>query len=108
MYALLSKIKPMRGDVLLKHKPKEKSSSIFVKENPEQEDLQHFVVCATGEEANSVEVGDVVVISWTRVTEPFTVIDDRDGGDAEVKVGITNHTEILAVIEGATENDIIC
>lgn len=97
----ISKIKPMRNDVLLQFIPKvEAHQSMIYTQESEEEDTQFFRVVAVGHEVKHVELNEVVVVDWRRMTSPFKALDS-DG--KEHQVGITEETEILAVVDGYDE-----
>jgi co-chaperonin GroES (HSP10) len=87
-------IRPINNDVLLKMvRPRVSESVIYVE--PQTDETQKvFEVLAISDKVKHVSVGDMVVVPWTRITNPFTV--DIDG--EPVKVGITDEKELLAVL----------
>jgi hypothetical protein len=92
---VVDNLRPRRNDVILVHVPREESKIIHVEENPEQNDLQQFIVARLGNDVKSVEVGELALISWTRVTDPM---DGMYKGE-KVKFGVTEETEILAIVD---------
>lgn len=91
------KVKPLRDDVLLRHVPTHNamSSTIYYKENVDASALQFFEVVAVGPEVKLLAVGDRVVLSWKRVTEPMRF--DYDGRVQQF--GITSEKEVDAIVE---------
>lgn len=85
---------PLRDDILIQLKTKDRvdGSIIIVDDNPDKELLQMFDVIKVGEDCKEVNVGDVVVLPWTRVTPPFTL-------KGYESYGITRESEVLAVYE---------
>lgn len=91
-------IKPLNDDVLLekvKDQTKGQTETIILKNDEDAENI-YFRIRQTGPDVTMVNQGDVVVVPWTRVTNPFR----EDTDDGFVMVGITSEKEILAVMEG--------
>lgn len=91
-------IRPLKDDVVLVRVPKnevEGSSGIIFADMQEQNDLQYFEVIAKSDKVETVDVGDLVVVSWKRITDPSTgVLDGKTR-----QFGVTSQSELLAVIE---------
>ncbi len=89
------KIRPLGNDVLLKFRTTEGSNftegGIYVPDNDKNTDFEYYDVVEVGPDVTSVSPGEVVLISWAKITPPF----DHDGA----KYGITSEYEILAVLE---------
>lgn len=92
----VSSLRPLRNDVVLQYIPKERSKTIFIQEDKE-EVTQFFRIVAAGPEVKFVEVGQVVVGDWRKMTNPVDALDN-DGN--LVKICITEEIEILAIAEG--------
>jgi len=92
-----SKLKPINDDVLIRHIPTHTAtnSTIFFKEDINQSELQAFEVVAVGPHTKFLSVGDRVVVSWKRVTEPMRLTYN---GKSQ-QFGITSEKEVDAVIE---------
>lgn len=91
----VEKLTPRPSDVLLVYKPRVESDIIHVEEDPESQDLQHFVIARLGKDVRSVCVGEIAVVSWQRVTTPIDATFDGE----KVKIGFTDEKEILAILE---------
>lgn len=92
-----SKVKPLRDDVLIRHIPTHSASgnTIFFKEDVDASEFQFFEVVAVGPDTKLVTVGDTVVVSWKRVTEPMRMVHN---GKTQ-QFGITAEKEIDCVVE---------
>lgn len=53
-------------------------------------DLNYFRVVKKSDKVDEVEIGDVVLVSWERVTPPFDLDGDR--------YGITSIMEVVGVV----------
>lgn len=91
----MSTIKPLGQDVLLKFKTTESTNltegGIFVKDDDRMSEFEYYDVAAVGPEVTTVAVGDVVILSWAKITPPF-----KHEGE---KYGVTSEKEIWAVVE---------
>jgi len=91
-------IRPLNDDVVLVRVPKneiEGSGGLIFADMQEENDIQYFEVISKTDTVSTVEVGDIVVVSWKRITEPQTgVLDGKTR-----QFGITSQSELLAVIE---------
>lgn len=94
----VTKIIPLRDDVVLRLKPIQKATNsvIYFTEELDHTTLQYFTVLRTGPDVKHLKTGDVVVASWKRITEPFEV--EIDG--VRCKVGITSEVEVDCIVEG--------
>lgn len=91
-------MKLLKKDVVLKLKKKSEveQSRFILKEDATDNTLQYFTVLGKSDEVTMVNVGDVVLCSWTRITPPFEV---SENGSATM-VGVTSEDELVAVLEG--------
>lgn len=91
------KIRPLRDDVLLRLKPTHQASGglIVFKEQTDHTSMQYFHVVAAGPDVKHVQVGDLIVCSWKRITPPF----DLDYEGIPSKFGITSEQEIDCIVE---------
>lgn len=89
----LERFRALRDDILLEHIPFKETSVIFMHDTAENQSNK-FRVLAVGPDATELKVGDVVIASWQRITEPF-MLDDGDNGKR--RVAITSEKEIHAV-----------
>lgn len=98
MYTKLEEIKLLKKDVLLRLKKRSEieGSRFIIEENPQDDPNQFFTVLAKSDNVKLVNVGDVVLCPWTRITPPFPI--DIDGETADV--GVTSEDELIAVFEG--------
>lgn len=91
----MSHIKPLGSDVLLKFKTTEATNltdgGIYVKDDDKMSEYEYYDVQAVGPDVTSVSVGDVIIMSWSKITPPF-----KHEGD---KYGVTDESEIWAIIE---------
>lgn len=91
----MSNIRPLGDDVLLKFKTTETTNltkgGIYVKDNDKMSEFEYYDVAAIGPDVKTVEVGNVVMMSWAKMTPPF-----KHEGE---KYGVTSEKEIWAVIE---------
>ena len=91
----MSNIKPLGDDVLLQFKTSETTNltkgGIYVKDDDSNTDFQYYDVKAVGPDVSSIKPGDVVMVSWARMTPPFT----HEGE----KYGVTSEKEIWAIVE---------
>lgn len=92
----INKIKPLNDDVVIVHVPERnvKKSVIIYEEESEENTAQYFRVVRAADDVKYLTVGDIVVCSWLRVTEP--TLGSLDGKD--VRFGITSEKEILAIV----------
>ncbi len=90
-------IRPMGSDVLLRHVDmnKMKGGVILIHENTDEYTTQYFEILKVGSKVKHVNVGDIVLVPWGRITPPFEV--QNSGRD--LKVGITDEKEILAIVD---------
>lgn len=88
--------KPMRDDVLLYRRPEKDKGLIFVKDTADSDTHHHYLVMTTGAECRYVKAGDVVVVDWRKITQPFEI---RDESGNIIKVAITSEREISAIID---------
>jgi co-chaperonin GroES (HSP10) len=56
-------------------------------------DLSYFRVVKKSESVSDVNIGDVVLVSWERVTPPFRINNDQ--------YGITSINEVVGVLDGS-------
>lgn len=99
MHVKLSELRPMKKDVVVKLKRKnevEGFSRFIVQENTEESKIQYFEVLKKSDEVTMMEVGDIIMCEWTRMTPPFQVLDDNG---VLMDVGVTSQDEIIAVVE---------
>jgi co-chaperonin GroES (HSP10) len=91
------KLSPLRDDVVLKLKPIQKATNsvIFIEEQLDHTTMQFFEVIRVGPDVKTVSVGDTVVCSWKRITEPFSATLDG----VQCKVGITSEKEIDCIVD---------
>ena len=91
------KMIPLRDDVVLKLKPIQNAahSVIYFNEQLDTTTMQYFTVLRVGPEVKFLKVGDTVVVSWKRITEPFNA--ELDG--VPCKIGITAETEVDCIVE---------
>lgn len=91
------KMIPLRNDVVLKLKPIQKATNsvIYFNEQLDTTTMQYFTVLRTGPDVKFLKVGDTVVVSWKRITEPFNA--EIDG--TPCKIGITAETEVDCIVE---------
>lgn len=87
----------IRKDILIKLRPKRvmEKSLIYVKESTEESNLQFFDVVKIAPTVEMVSVGDVVLISWLEVTDPFPAIYDGVRGT----FGISEEKMVQAIVE---------
>lgn len=90
-------LKMMNDDVLLKKVKKQEytGTQIIVGTDDDDDAQKFFEVLAVSPKVTSVVVGDVVIVPWPRITDPFEIEIDN----VPTQVGITDQKEILAVIE---------
>lgn len=88
-------LKPINNDVIVRKVRNEiQEGSIIL--NPEEDETQKvFDILAVSDKVSSVEVGERVIIPWTRITDPFEHLIDGE----RCMIGVTDEKEILAVID---------
>ena len=91
----MSTIRPLGDDVLLQFKTTESTNltkgGIYVKDDDKMSEFEYYDVAAVGPDVTTVSVGDVIIMSWAKMTPPFK----HDGN----KYGVTSEKEIWAIIE---------
>lgn len=105
----LEDFSPLRNDVVLVRVPETyitNGKNSFATEFLGTEDkgidddpTQFFRVVAKGPKTNIVDINDIVVCMWTRITPPELGMYEGE----RVKFGITSEDELLAVIEEEAE-----
>ena len=88
-------IKPLRDDILVKFRTSNDqnltSGGIWMKENTTQTEYEYYDVVSVGPDVKDVEPGDVVMLSWARLTPPFR--HDNE------KYAVTSYKEVWAVVD---------
>lgn len=87
----------LHNDILLEMKPKQdvQRGLIHVKESIEESCMQYFTVLEVSPTVTLVKKGDVILMSWKRITNPFQGIYQG----REVKLGITAEIEVDCIVE---------
>lgn len=91
----ISTLRPMRDDIILRHKSFNETRTIFVKDSEDETHNMLFEVLRVGRDAKHIQVGQTVVVPWPRCVPPFEVLVDGK----VVKVTITSETEVLGVMQ---------
>lgn len=96
MTDLVKNFKPINDDVLLRHVAHKETSMIYMRDTANDQS-NRFEVLAISPSVTDVKVGDIVLCDWTRMTEPFPLLNDKG---ERVKAAVTSVFEIDAVLEG--------
>lgn len=95
-------LKPLKNDVVIVMRPKREVTSqlIFTKESIDDSDMQFFDVVRAADQCKHVKAGDVIVMSWKRITVPQEGLIDG----VTKQFGITSEDEIDGIVEGLDED----
>ena len=93
----VSNIKLLNRDIMvrLKERGEIEGYSLIIRENTDADPNQFFTVVRASEQVTMFKEGDVVIIPWPRITDPFEGIYNGEKG----RYGITSEDEVLCVIE---------
>ena len=81
------------GDMLMKHRNTNdfSGSMIQMTDDEDTSEVKYFEVLQVSDDCSDVQVGDVVMVPWPRVMQPFLVNGER--------VTITNEKEVWAILD---------
>lgn len=93
----IKELRPMHKDVIVRyHDVNKMTGDSIIIEDKSKDVTTHFCeVLRVSPQVKDVAPGDIIVVSWLNITEPFLV--DVDG--VEQKVVITTEDRILGVVE---------
>ena len=89
----IKNFRPLDDDIALMRCDQEKiyNYSVIVADDNELQDFQYYEVMAKGNGVEEVNVGDIVLMSWARMTPP---IDFYEG-----KIALTHKKELVGIVE---------